>query len=345
MGCGVVASYGHGPAIRDVPGLEFASAYDPNPEQLARYLQQYPQVQGFTDADAFFRSGVDGVAITSPAPRHLENVRMAAEYGVPVLCEKPLAMNDAEILEMIGIMEKANLPLATALCYRFSPVALKIKELVENRVIGDVRALRLVYIWNLHGRWEYDSQGNRIVSPRRVGRMLEGGPMVDCGVHQIDLALWWLGSDLVYQQAAGAWIDNDFDAPEHIWLHMDHENGAHTMVEMSFSYAHTVKEPVDRFTYELIGTGGLIRYDRDGWRFEVRNEHGTFWLPGASEKNFYGMYEAFRDLLETGEMGNLPSARDGLRITRIARTATEDAMVRHQRMRLEQTGSTAETVK
>jgi len=332
MGCGVVASYGHGPAIRDTPGLTLSAAFDPNPEQLTRYLEQFPGTQGFTDAEAFFQSGIDAVSITSPAPRHLENVRMAAKYGKPVLCEKPLAMTDAEILEMIAVMATAKLPLATALCYRFSPVALKIKELVQNQVIGDVRALRLVYLWNLHGRWEYDDTGNRFVSPRRVGRMVEGGPMVDCGVHQIDLALWWLDSPIVHQIGVGAWIDNDFEAPEHAWLHMDHANGAHTAVEMSFSYTHTAHEPLDRFTYELIGTGGLIRYDRDGWRFEVRNEHGTFWLPGASEKNFYGMYAAFRDLLETGERGNLPTAEDGLRVTQIARSATEEAIALHKRL-------------
>lgn len=327
MGCGVVASYGHGPAIRETQGLELAAAYDPNPVQLEMFLRQFPEARGYTTPEAFFEAGIDAVAITSPAPRHLDNVRMAAQWGKPVLCEKPLAMNDGEIEEMIAIMEKAGLPLATALCYRFSPVAMKIKELVYNRVIGDIRALRLVYIWNLHGRWEYTSDGQRVLSPRRIGRMVEGGPMVDCGVHQIDLALWWLGSDVVHQHAHAAWVEDDFEAPDHMWLHLDHENKAHSMVEMSFAYSHTAKEPVDRFTYELIGTDGLIRYDRDGWRFDVRNEQGTFWLPGASEKNFPGMYAAFRDTLETGILGDLPTAQDGLRVTRIARAATEQAIL------------------
>ena len=328
MGTGVVASYGHSPAIRETPGLVLASVYDPNPAQLEQYLRQYPEAQGFTDETAFFESGIDAIAVTSPVPRHRDNVQMAARYGKPVLCEKPLGMNDAEIEEMIATMRDAGLPLATALCYRFSPVALKIKELVASGAIGEVRALRLVYIWNLHGRWEWDAHGNRIVSPRRAGRMIEGGPMVDCGVHQIDLALWWLGSPVVRQEAVGAWIDGDFEAPEHVWLHLDHQSGTHTMVEMSFSYAHTVPEPVDRFTYELIGTDGVIRYDRDGWRFDVRNSHGTFWLPGASEKNFHGMYAAFRDTLETGNLGDLPTAEDGLRVTRIARAATEEAIAK-----------------
>jgi predicted dehydrogenase len=333
MGCGVVAGYGHVPAILDTPGLELVSLFDPNPAQIERIRERVPEARGFTNAEEFFQSGLDAVAVTSPAPRHLDNVRAAARYGLPVLCEKPLAMNDAEIEEMIRIMDDAGLLLATALCYRFSPVALKIKELVENKVIGDVRALRLVYLWDLHGKWEHDEHGNRILSPRRIGRMEEGGPMVDCGVHQIDLALWWLGSDVARQTAAAAWVDQEFESPDHVWLHLDHENGAHSTVEMSFAYTHTAREPINIFTYELIGTSGLIRYDRDGWRFEIRNEHGTFWLPGASEKNFTGMYHAFRDALHTGELGNLPSAREGLRVTRIARTATEEVIAARRRQK------------
>jgi predicted dehydrogenase len=330
MGCGVVASYGHGPALRETPGLALASAYDPNPEQLARFCEQFPGVRGFADADAFFASDVDAVVITSPAPRHRENVLQAARYGKAVLCEKPLGMNEPEIEEMIATMRDANLLFATALCYRFSPVALKIKEILRAGAIGTPRLARLVYIWNLHGRYEWDAQGNRFVSPRRVGRMAEGGPMVDCGVHQIDLALWWLDSPVARQVGVGAWVDDDFEAPEHVWLHLDHESGAHTMVEVSFSYAHTSKEPVDRFTYEIQGTDGLIRYDRDGWRFEVRTGEGTYWLPGASEKNFHGMYAAFRDTLETGVLGDLPTAEDGLRVTRVARAATDEAIGRRR---------------
>jgi hypothetical protein len=57
---------------------------------------------------------------------------------------------------------------------------------------------------------------------------------------------------------------------------------------MSFSYCHTVREPINHFSYHLIGTHGLIRYDRDGWHFELRSGCGTDYFPGADEKNFAG---------------------------------------------------------
>ncbi len=325
MGCGMIARYAHLPCIKNTCGLELAAIYDPNPEHLRAAQEQFHVPQAFTDEAAFFASGLDAVVVTSPAPFHLHNVREAARHGLHVLCEKPLAMNDADIQQMIDLMADAKLMLFTGFCYRFSPVSMQIREMVRQGVIGEVRSQRLIYIWNLHGRYETTWTGERIESPRRVGRMLEGGPMVDCGVHQIDLARWWTGSEVVRQQAAGAWVEN-YEAPDHMYLHLDHESGAHTMVEMSFSYSHTASEPINHFSYHIIGTDGVIRYDRDGWHFEVRTPHGTTFYPGHDEKNFGGMYYAFAEALETGFTGDMPTGYDGLVATRIARQATESVI-------------------
>jgi predicted dehydrogenase len=155
--------------------------------------------------------------------------------------------------------------------------------------------------------------------------MVEGGPLVDCGVHQIDLARWWLGSEVEWHRGIGVWVE-DFEAPDHIYLHMGHACGAHTMVEMSFSYNATSLEPRSHFQYELIGTDGVIRYNREEHSFEVRNSHGTRWMTWHAEKNFGGMYAEFSHALLTGESRNMPTAKDGLLATRIARKATRQAI-------------------
>lgn len=328
LGCGVVADYGHSWAISQTDGLELAALCDPNPAALGLLSARFPHAGAFTDPAEFFASGLDAVSICTPAPLHHEHALMAARQGVHILCEKPLAQTDAQIREMIAAAERADVLLATALCYRFSPVAQTIHRLVREGAIGEVRALRLVYLWNLHGKWTLDEQGNRFESPRRIGRFEEGGPLVDCGVHQLDLALWWTGRDVVAQTASAAWIE-DHETPGHIWAHFDMEGGIHTLVEVSFSYCQTALEPRDTFTYELLGTDGMIRYERDGWRFEVRNSRGTQILPGASEKDFHRMYAAWRDCLYAGELVHgMPSAHEGLKLTQLARRATEEAMAR-----------------
>ncbi|BFT74156.1 Gfo/Idh/MocA family protein [Paenibacillus sp. P36] len=322
MGCGVVANYGHIPSIMDSSKFELTAIYEPVVTRKEE-LQKKHQVEVFSDVELFFQSGIDAVVITSPAPSHYQNVRDAARYGKHVLCEKPLAMDDEEAAEMIALMEKAGLMLFTAFDYRFSPVAQMIKTIVENKSIGDVRSLRLSYIWSNHGKYVNDEQVPPQLNLRRANRMIEGGPMVDCGVHQIDLARWWLNSDVQLQHSEGAWVD-EYEAPDHMYLHMKHANKVHTMLEISYSYCFTAKEPVSHFIYELIGTDGVIRYDREAKIFEMRNASGTTRFPYASEKNFKGMYEAFALSLETGQTGDMPTGLDGLIATRIARRATNE---------------------
>jgi hypothetical protein len=66
--------------------------------------------------------------------------------------------------------------------------------------------------------------------------------------------------------------------------------------------------------------------------FELRNKYGTHRLPGASEKDFEGLYAAWAQALETGDAGELPTGYDGLRATLIAREATE-AVIAHRQPR------------
>ena len=306
-------------------GLSLHAVYDVVWTRALAIQTKFQIPHAFPTEKEFWESDIDAVVICTPAPFHLANVLNAAKHGKHVLCEKPLAMNEADIQCMINTMTDAGLMLFTGFTYRFSGAAQEIHRLVRSGAIGEVRALRLVYLWNLHGKWSWNGQGERIASPLRVGRMLEGGPMVDCGVHQIDLARWWLGSEVAWQRGIGIWVE-DYQAPDHMYLHMGHECGAHTMVEMSFSYNASSREPRTHFQYELIGTDGVIRLNREEHSFELRNSKGTQWLAWHPEKNFWGMHAEFSHVLSTGQLRNMPTANDGLLATRIARIATEEAI-------------------
>jgi predicted dehydrogenase len=330
MGCGSVANYGHIPALLRSNSLDLVAVYDPDPSRLEVVTEKHDITSVFDDVNEFMNSGIDAVTITSPAPVHIDNIRAAAKAGKPVLCEKPLAMTEDESREIIRIAADAGITVYTGFDYRFSPVSLTIRELVARKAIGEVRSLRLIYNWHCHGKYEQAANGALIENARRRDRMEEGGPIVDCGVHQVDLARFWLGGDVTSWSVAGAWID-EYDAPDHVYLHMNHDSGVHTLVEMSYSYCHTCAEPVNHFTYELIGTDGVIRYNREQRLFEVRTRQGTECLPFAHEKNFAGMYEAWSRALSTGECGFLATAYDGMEAARITREAVDELIEQRAR--------------
>jgi len=338
MGCGMVAGYGHIPAILETPGLELFAVYDPQ-ETAARTTQDRWKIpSAFSDETAFFESGIEALTITSPAPSHLNNVLACARHRLPALCEKPLAMNAAEGGMMIDAMKQVGASLHAAFCYRFSPSALKIRELVRGGAIGEARSLRLIYNWNLHGKFQRSADGTISIQKRREDRMLEGGPMVDCGTHQIDLATFWLGSKVIGYSGQGAWVEN-YEAPDHMWLHLDHANGAHTTVEISYSYHHTARKPRSEFVYELIGTNGVIRYDRSAESFTMENDKGSHVFDFHPEKDFFGLYREWAKALRNGSSELLATAEEGLVVADIARDATDEVIRRRKEQVFQSRGS------
>ena len=137
MGCGMIAEFGHIPAILATEGLQPWAVYDPDPARAYGLQHKYGIPHGYAVSDMFFESGLDAVVVTSAAPAHRQNVAEAARHGLPVLCEKPLAMTDSDAELMIHTMNDAGLLLATGFCYRFSPVAQNIKRLVQDGAIGE----------------------------------------------------------------------------------------------------------------------------------------------------------------------------------------------------------------
>lgn len=330
IGCGGVARVSHLPGIRAAAGMDIHAICDVNEDNLRAAQAEFGVPQAYTDVDAFLNSGIDAVTVTSAAEAHHRNVLDAARSGLPVLCEKPLALNEADCHEMMHAMAEAGAPLYTAFCYRFARSALEIHDLLRAGAIGDLRSLRLVYTW-CYGHKHEDGMGTP-VRQAYEDRMLEGGPMMDCGQHQIDLARWWVGSQIVDVKGLGAWVE-DYEAPDHIWAHLRHENGAHTAVEMSYSYGHTCKEFLNEFVYELIGTEGVIRYDRSRESLVLNNGEGTREFEYTYSKDFQAMYEEFGRAVASGVTELLASGRDGVEAVRIARAATEQAIRERQASR------------
>lgn len=329
MGCGSVADFGHLPALGRCSAFELVGLYDPVPGRADAYAAKFGG-KGFTSEDEFFAQPMDAVAICSPLPYHHENVMKCAEHGVHVLCEKPISDDEDDAADMIAVMEDAGKGFFVGLVYRFSPVAATLKKWLREGLIGDVRHIRMQYLWNLHGQWVQDATGKWIESTLWRGRMLEGGPLIDCGVHQIDLIRWMTGREVVTADGFGAWVAK-YDAPDHVTCHLALEGGITATVEVSFTYTHTAREPLSLFTYELIGTGGVARFDRNGYLLEARTGQEVVRGEGASEKNFDGMYHQFARFLEFGEVGDLASPDDALTATKIAIECTDKAIAKRIR--------------
>lgn len=121
---------------------------------------------------------VDVVYISTPNSLHKENTLMCLRAGKSVLCEKPFAINAQETAEMINFARKQRLFLMEAMWTRFFPAMVKLREILAEKIIGEVRML----IADFGYRSEMDPK-NRVFNLD-----LGGGALLDVGIYPVSLA-------------------------------------------------------------------------------------------------------------------------------------------------------------
>lgn len=127
---------------------------------------------------------VDAVLIALPHHLHYEAGMFFMENGVHVLMEKPLANTEEQCLKLIEMSKKADVTLMVGYPLRYRPGLLKLKELLDSKVYGDVFQMS---IWT--EQYTYAPPGNWLGNAEQLG----GGQLFSHGCHYVDLLLWYLG--------------------------------------------------------------------------------------------------------------------------------------------------------
>lgn len=135
--------------------------------------------------------------VYNPLPNHLHvpwSIR-ALEAGKHVLCEKPLALNVAEIDALIAARDRTGLQAAEAFMVRVHPQWLRAKRLLEEGALGPLRSV--------HGIFSYF---NRDPANVRNVREWGGGGILDIGCYPVFIARWMFGEEPV---RVSALVEND----------------------------------------------------------------------------------------------------------------------------------------
>jgi predicted dehydrogenase len=115
---------------------------------------------------------VNAVYIATPPHVHLELTELVAKAGKPVYVEKPMARTYAECQKMIQVCKEAEVPLFVAYYRRKLPHFVKIKELIEEGAIGEVRTVHVNLKQTLTPTLASQTDSNWRVIPEIAGRRL-----------------------------------------------------------------------------------------------------------------------------------------------------------------------------
>lgn len=189
--CGVVGlgmGQAHVWGYRSHPQAEMAAIADIDPVRLEEIGHQKLNVEKrySTLTEMLKNEKLDVVSIATPNKFHAPLTIEALKAGCHVLCEKPMAMTVKEAEEMIKVAKSVGKRIMIDFSYRTSEQSYALKKAVESGMLGDIYYARTQWL-----RRRGAPLGTQGWFRRR--ELSGGGPLLDLGVHRLDLALWLMG--------------------------------------------------------------------------------------------------------------------------------------------------------
>ena len=260
VGTGGIARAVHLPGWQSCERAEVVACYDKDASRAEAVARDFniPRVckslkQLLADAE------IAAVDICTPNYDHKHSSLAALKAGKHVYCEKPIALNGREGAVMVAAAKKARRKLMIGLHNRYRGEVQCIKALVDAGRLGNIYYARALSIrrrgvpsWGVFGQ----------------KKLQGGGPLIDIGVHSIDMAWYLMGkprpiavSGNFYETigktpghigAFGPWDWKTYDVEDFAVALVRFAGGATMMVESAFC----VNLPEDKFSAEIVGDKG-----------------------------------------------------------------------------------------
>lgn len=297
IGSGQIALANHLPGFALLGDRAKVTALcDANPETLAKAGASTGITQTFTDhRELLKRDDVHAVVVATPNFTHKQIVLDACAAGKHVLCEKPLALNYQDALDMLRAAERAGVRHMTAFTYRFVPAIRYMRHLIDAGAVGKPYHFRA----NRFQDW-----GDRNVGWRQVRELAGSGELGDMLSHRIDYAHYLVGPIARLVASMKRFLDTRGNQPsdvdDFVSVLADFDNGATGVLE-STKMATGRGEGIRSQDYcEVNGTeGSVLFHSANPWQVQVGSKTGKalrelsvpmgyLKVPGSSRDPFGG---------------------------------------------------------
>lgn len=258
-------------------------------------IQGYPSFDAMIEAQADLPKAerLDYVVVVTPNHAHFAPALQAVEAGIPVFCEKPLALNYAEAKQLADAVERQKLPFAVAHTYLGHWSSRLARHIVRSGLLGEVRWVDSVYLqgW-LAGKAEEAGvqQAEWRADPKRSGVSNCGG---DIGTHALMQLRYVTGLEIAKLSARLEVLVEGRALDDHFTTYCELNNGAKALVRASqIAIGHK-----NDLKIEVNGSKGSLV-----WRQE-EPEAVKVMLPGQPDRVYWRGEVAAND----GFLGDLPS--------------------------------------
>lgn len=191
---------------------------------------------------------VDAVYVATPHDTHVELSKMCLEKGKAVLCEKPMAVNAAQLESLLDTAEKSGTFLMEAMWTYFMPVVRQAKKWVNDGRIGNIKMIQADF-----GFKTPDNPKDRLYNPA-----LAGGALLDIGIYPLAIAHYFAPGEIADIKASAIKADTGVDQTLGLVLTYDDDIIANLTASFRFQMENAA------YVY---GDEGYVKI------------HGNFWHP------------------------------------------------------------------
>jgi len=190
IGCGDVTEVKSGPAFNKVANSKLVAVMRRDGAKAADYAKRHNVAKWYDDALQLINDPeVNAIYIATPPLQHEEYTIEALRAGKPVYVEKPMTLDAASAQRMTDEANKLQVKLSVAHYRRAQPMFLKVKELLAQNSIGEIRLIRLKMLQPPNPALIAQTADNWRINPAISG----GGLFHDLAPHQLDLMTYYFG--------------------------------------------------------------------------------------------------------------------------------------------------------
>jgi UDP-N-acetyl-2-amino-2-deoxyglucuronate dehydrogenase len=266
VGCGRISKNHFGSIEKHADTIELVAVCDLDGVILKQHEEQY-QVKGYLKLeDMLNEAKLDLIAICTPSGVHPDQVVMAAERGIHVMTEKPMATRWQDGVRMVKACDKAGVHLLVVKQNRRNSTLQLLKRAVEEKRFGNIKMVHLNVFWTRpqdyydqakwRGTWEFD-----------------GGAFMNQASHYVDLLDWLIGP--VDKIQAMMSTSRDIEVEDTGVLNIRWRNGAlGSMAVTMLTYPKNMEGSIT-----ILGETGTVRIggvavnDIQHWEFEEEKEY------------------------------------------------------------------------
>ncbi|RLE09196.1 gfo/Idh/MocA family oxidoreductase [Candidatus Aerophobetes bacterium] len=187
IGAGGIVQFAYLPAYQKMEEAEVVAISDVNETKLKEVAKKFDVPRFYTNyQDLLKEEEIEAVNICTPNFLHAEQAIASLKAGKHVLCEKPVAINVPEAERILEEVERSGKKFMVGFCHRFGPPSRSLRKFIDRGELGEIYYAKASYL----RRRGIPGLGGWFTTKKLSG----GGPLIDVGVHILDLSLWFMGS-------------------------------------------------------------------------------------------------------------------------------------------------------